>query len=224
MEFTLLAALLVGLLGGVHCVGMCGGIVSALTLSADPSRPATRRLGILLLYNLGRISSYTLFGLIAGALSQFSATLLVNVHLFQTGLQGIAVLFMVAMGLYLGGWWQGLLLLERLGQHVWRRIEPHARQLLPIRSYPHAFLVGMVWGWLPCGLVYSVVFYAMSSASALHGALLMGCFGLGTLPTLVASGLLANSLLRWLRHPWVRQGAGLLVISFALLMVYRLIQ
>lgn len=224
MEFTLLAALLVGLLGGVHCVGMCGGIVTALTLSADPSRTVTRRLGILLLYNLGRISSYTLFGLIAGALSQFSATLLVNVHLLQIVLQGIAVLFMVAMGLYLGGWWQGLMQLERVGQHVWRRIEPHARQLLPIRSYPHALLVGMVWGWLPCGLVYSVVFYAMSSASALHGALLMGCFGLGTLPTLVASGLLANSLLRWLRHPWVRKGAGLLVISFALLMLSRLIR
>jgi len=222
MEFTLLSAFLVGLLGGVHCVGMCGGIVTALTFSTDPSRTATRRVGIQLLYNLGRISSYTLFGLIVGALSQFSATLLVNVHLLQTLLQGIAALFMLAMGLYLAGWWQGLLQLERVGQHLWRRIEPRARQLLPIRSYPQALLVGMVWGWLPCGLVYSVAFYAMSSGSALHGALLMWCFGLGTLPTLLASGLLASSMLRWLRHPWVRRGAGLVVIGFACVMLYRM--
>ena len=221
MEFTLLSAFLVGLLGGGHCVGMCGGIVTALTFSTDPLRPTTRRVGIQLLYNLGRISSYSLFGLIAGALSQFSTSLLVNVHLLQSILQGIAALFMLAMGLYLAGWWQGLLQLEHVGQHIWRHIEPRARHLLPIRSYPQALLVGMAWGWLPCGLVYSVAFYAMSSGTALHGALLMLSFGIGTLPTLLASGFMANSMLRWLRHSWVRNSAGLMVIGFALLLLYR---
>ncbi len=222
MEFTLLSAFLLGLLGGVHCVGMCGGIVTALTFSTDPAQTSSRRVGIQLLYNLGRISSYTLFGLIAGALSQFSATLLVNVHQLQIVLQVIAALFMLAMGFYLAGWWQGLLQLERVGQLIWRRIEPRARHLLPIRSHKSALLVGMVWGWLPCGLVYSVAFYAMSSGSAVHGALLMFCFGLGTLPTLLASGLLANSLLGWLRHPAVRTGAGMIVIGFSFLLIYRL--
>ena len=222
MEFTLLSAFLVGLLGGVHCVGMCGGIVTALTFSTDPARTTSRRLKILFLYNLGRVSSYALFGFVAGALSQFSSSLLVNVHLLQTVLQIIAALFMLAMGLYLGGWWQGLLRIERVGQLIWKRIEPHARHLLPIRSYSSALIVGMVWGWLPCGLVYSVAFYAMSSGNAVHGALLMLCFGAGTLPTLLASGLLANSLLRWLRHPLMRTGAGLIVIGLSCLLMYRL--
>lgn len=222
VEFSLLTAFLAGLLGGVHCVGMCGGIVTALTFSTDPHVNQSRRVGIQIFYNLGRISSYTLFGLLAGALSQFSATLLVDIHQVQTLLQIIAALFMLAMGLYLGGWWQGLLKLEQLGQHLWRHIEPRARHLLPIRTYSQAWRVGMLWGWLPCGLVYSVAFYAMSSGSALHGALLMLSFGVGTLPTLLASGLLVTSVTRFLRHRYVRSGAGLLVIGFALLLLSRL--
>ena len=222
-QITLLSALLLGLFGGVHCVGMCGGIVTALTFSTDPSANRNQRLFIQLAYNLGRISSYTLFGFIAGALSQFSQTLFINVHLVQHVLQFVAALFLLAMGLYLGGWWTGLIKLEQLGQYVWKYIEPRARHLLPIRSWTHAILVGMVWGWLPCGLVYSAAFYALSSGSAYHGGILMMSFGIGTLPTLLASGMLANNLTKLLRQLWTRRIAGLFVILCSLVLFYRYI-
>ena len=220
-SITLLSALLLGLLGGVHCVGMCGGIVTALTFSTDPNSSRQQRLIIQLAYNIGRISSYTLFGFIAGALSQYSQTLFINVHVVQNVLQIIAALFLLAMGLYLGGWWSGLITLEQLGQHLWKYIEPRARHLLPIRSSLHAILVGMVWGWLPCGLVYSAAFYALSSGSAVKGALLMLSFGVGTLPTLLASGMLASNLTKFLRQIWVRRIVGMFVILWSLVLLYR---
>ncbi|MBI3562062.1 MAG: sulfite exporter TauE/SafE family protein [Gammaproteobacteria bacterium] len=223
MEFTLLAALIAGLLGGVHCVGMCGGIVTALSLTIDPNRSNRQRLGIQLGYNLGRILSYSVLGAVAGALAHLGSRLFINTHAVQLVLQVIAALFMLALGLYLAGWWRGLVKLERLGHLLWRHIEPRARGLLPIASYPQAVIVGMVWGWLPCGLVYSILFYAMSSGTAWHGALLMFCFGLGTLPTLLTSGLLATTITRLLRQKTTQHLAGVSVFIMGLILLWRVI-
>ncbi len=214
LETGYLAAFLVGLLGGVHCVGMCGGIVGVLGMGARPG------IGVLLGYNLGRIASYTLAGALLGGIAALAASL-ADIRQAQQVLQIIAGLFMLAMGLYLGGWWFGLLKLERAGGLIWRHIQPTAQRLLPVRGAGQALLLGAVWGWLPCGLVYSVLIWSISSGGALEGGLLMLAFGLGTLPNLFAMGLVADKLRPFLQRVWVRRLAGGLVFAFGLVSIFR---
>ena len=214
MESSLgfLAAFLIGLTGGVHCFGMCGGIVGALTLGLPPARdhPLLARLPYLLAYNGGRIASYVTAGALAGGVGAWAAHL-VSVHRAQLGLQAVAGVFMVLLGLYLGGWWPVLGHLERAGGVLWRRIEPLGRGLLPVRTPAQALGIGLVWGWLPCGLVYSVLVWAMSAGGAVQGGLLLLSFGLGTLPALLAVGMTA-ALAGFVRQPWVRHAAGVAVV------------
>lgn len=206
----LLSALVLGLLGGGHCIGMCGGLMGALTL-AIPAEQRQRRLGLLLAYNLGRITSYGLAGLLIGAAGWALAS-----GPAATALRLLAGLLLIAMGLYLAGWWSGLTRIEGIGRLLWRRLEPLARRLLPVRNAPRALLLGALWGWLPCGLVYSTLLWAASQGDALDSALLMLAFGLGTLPVLLATGLAAERLTALLRRRGVRIAGGLLVILFGL--------
>ncbi len=215
------AAFVVGLLGGVHCAGMCGGIVGALTFGLpEERRTGWRGLLFQLAYSLGRIASYAVAGALAGALGVLLAASL-PVATAQRLLLGLAGLFMVALGLYLAGWWSGLTRVERLGGRLWRRLEPLGRRVMPVRTPVQALALGAVWGWLPCGLVYSVLIWSMSAGGAWEGAGLMLAFGLGTLPNLLLMGLLAGWLTRWVRQPLVRRAAGALVIVFGL---YTLVQ
>ena len=214
---TLASAFVVGLLGGVHCVGMCGGIVAALTFGL----PAERRQGVgpalpfLLAYNVGRVASYTLAGAIMGGAGMLVAQL-VPVQTAQQALLVLAGLFMVAMGLYLAGWWAGLARLEQAGGVLWRRLEPYGRRLMPVRSPGQALALGLLWGWLPCGLVYSTLVWAVSSGGAWQGAALMLAFGLGTLPNLLLMGVAAGAIARLARDPRVRLVAGGAVLLFGL--------
>ena len=219
-EVSLLSAFLVGLLGGVHCVGMCGGIVGALSLGlSDSERTSGARWKYLLAYNLARIISYTLAGVLLGGVAWLAANWS-GLHQLQTGLQLLAALFMIALGLYLGGWWTGLLQLERAGGLVWSRLEPLGRRFLPVTSTLHAFLLGLVWGWLPCGLVYSVLVWSVSTGDPFYGGALMLSFGLGTLPLLLAMGAAATSLSAIVRDLRARRLAGLLVAGFGLYSLY----
>ncbi|WP_027897255.1 sulfite exporter TauE/SafE family protein [Zestomonas thermotolerans] len=206
----LVSALILGLLGGGHCLGMCGGLMGALTLAIPPERRA-QRLRLLLAYNLGRILSYAAAGLIIGlagwALASSPAAKLLRV---------IAGLLLIAMGLYLAGWWSGLTRVEALGRGLWRHLQPVAKRLLPVASVPRALLLGALWGWLPCGLVYSTLLWAASQGDVLHSGLLMLAFGLGTWPVLIATGLAAERLGALLRRRGVRLAGGLLVIIFGL--------
>lgn len=206
----LISALILGLLGGGHCLGMCGGLMGALTLAIPPERRA-QRLRLLLAYNLGRILSYAAAGLIIGlagwALASSPAAKLLRV---------IAGLLLIAMGLYLAGWWSGLTRVETLGRGLWRHLQPVAKGLLPVASVPRALLLGALWGWLPCGLVYSTLLWAASQGDVLHSGLLMLAFGLGTWPVLIATGLAAERLGALLRRRGVRLAGGLLVIIFGL--------
>ena len=206
----LLSAVVLGLLGGGHCLGMCGGLMGALTM-AIPVEQRGRRLQLLLAYNLGRILSYGCAGLLLGlggwALANSPAAMALRI---------VAGLLLICMGLYLGGWWSGLTRIEALGRGLWRHIQPLASRLLPVTSLPRALLLGALWGWLPCGLVYSTLLWAASQGSALDSALLMLAFGLGTLPVLIASGLAAQRLNQLLRQRSVRMAGGLLVIVFGL--------
>ncbi|QEL55811.1 sulfite exporter TauE/SafE family protein [Chromobacterium paludis] len=200
--WILLAA---GLLGGGHCVGMCGGIVAALTLN-HPAGAARWR--VLAGYNLGRIASYAAIGALLGGLASAGLSL-ASSHPYQIALMALANLMLVAMGLYLAGFAQAVVALEKLGQPVWRRLQPLVGRLLPVRSAGGAVAVGAVWGWLPCGLVYSASLSALASGSAWHGAGLMLAFGLGTLPNLLLMGVFADGLRRWMQQRPVRLLAGL---------------
>ncbi|KAB2320328.1 sulfite exporter TauE/SafE family protein [Betaproteobacteria bacterium SCN1] len=209
IEFSLLAALLAGLLGGVHCVGMCGGIVAAFSFRADGSRPPFR---LHVAYNLGRVSSYALFGALAGALG--ASLKLADFMPAQTALYVLAQLVMILLGLYLAGFNQWVLVFERAGGVLWRAVKPLFQKLLPVKSLPQAVLAGMAWGWLPCGLVYSVLVSALAAGSAASGAALMLAFGLGTLPNLLGMGLFARQIQPFMQNVWVRRAAGLTVAGF----------
>ena len=203
----LTAALLIGWLGGVHCLGMCGGIVSALSVGV----PEQRRSRILLAYNVGRCLTYVLLGALAGFLG------LGGVSLLGIGPQLLFVLanlLLVGMGLYLMGWPLLVKPLEQAGQHLWRHIEPVARRFFPVTSPLRALVVGLAWGFLPCGLVYSAMATAIAMADPLKGAFWMGAFALGTLPNLLLAGWMGASLLTRLRQSSLRGLAGLLVIAW----------
>ncbi|MCW8825089.1 MAG: sulfite exporter TauE/SafE family protein [Gammaproteobacteria bacterium] len=217
IEISYFAAFLVGLLGGVHCVGMCGGIVATLSIGLPEERRMQWRaqLPYLISYNSGRLMSYTIAGLLVGGAGAWMGDLLL-LQQAKVVMQTVAGLFMVALGLYLGGWWFGLTGVEKLGGFVWRFIEPFARKLLPIRSVSQALTMGLVWGWLPCGLVYSVLIWAISAGSALQGGLLLLAFGLGTLPNLFAMGLVAGKVSGWIRQPLVTHLAGGVVVLMGL--------
>ncbi|MDD0843727.1 sulfite exporter TauE/SafE family protein [Pseudomonas sp. Gutcm_11s] len=206
----LLSALILGLLGGGHCLGMCGGLMGALTLAIPPEQRA-RRFRLLLAYNLGRILSYAAAGLLIGlagwAVASSPAAMILRV---------VAGLLLIAMGLYLAGWWSGLTRIEAIGRHLWRHLQPVASRLMPVSSLPRALLLGAVWGWLPCGLVYSTLLWASSQGSPADSGLLMLAFGLGTWPVLLATGMAAERLTSLLRKRGVRIAGGLLVILFGL--------
>lgn len=212
-----LSAFLVGLLGGVHCVGMCGGIVGALTFGLPEDRRGSiaAMMPFQLAYNLGRISSYVLAGAIMGGIGMLLAQFM-PVYIAQQVLLIIAGLFMVLLGLYLAGWWMVLNRVERAGSVIWRRLEPISRRLLPVRSPGQALVIGLVWGWIPCGLVYSMLVTAVSSGGVIQGALLMLAFALGTLPNLLIMGTLAGAAARLSESRLARQIAGTLVILFGL--------
>lgn len=208
-------------MGGVHCLGMCGGIVSALSLSqARLNAPTPSQLPILLAYNAGRIASYALAGALVSGLTA-AAVHQSGLPAMQQALRIIAALFMVSLGLYLAGLWPGLAHLEKGGMVLWRRLEPLGRRFMPVQSVGQAIPLGMVWGWLPCGMVYSVLIWSMSAGSALEGALLMLAFGLGTLPNLLLMGLLANRLSQFVRRPPVRLFAGLIVTALGVSMLWQ---
>lgn len=205
-----LAALMIGFLGGGHCIGMCGGVMAALSF-AIPADQKARRWRVLLSYNAGRIASYTLIGVLAGALGfQLSSGHGLSV------LRIIAGLLLIAMGLYLANWWRGLSYLETLGGFLWRRIQPLGKSLMPVKSSGAAVALGMLWGWLPCGLVYTALAYAIAQANVIESAAVMLAFGLGTLPAVLASGVFAERVKRLMQLQRFRVTMSLCIMVFGL--------
>jgi sulfite exporter TauE/SafE len=232
---SLLAVFVVGLLGSVHCAGMCGGIVGALSVAPPAGRafpvhvtvqrvaPPGPALLNVLAYNLGRIGSYMSAGALAGALGNGigqGAGALARLPALQAGGYWMANLMLAMLGLYLMDAWRGLARLEQGGQILWRHVAPLLRHLQPGRAGfgpGHMLAAGALWGWLPCGMVYSVLVTAMLSGSATRGALVMLAFGLGTLPMLLGLGLAGARLRGLLRVRGVRLACGALVLGFGLL-------
>ncbi|BDT59846.1 cytochrome biogenesis protein [Massilia varians] len=230
MNLSLLPVFLVGLAGSVHCAGMCGGIVGAMSVAPRPAFPVPVRTvtvqrlapaaAHVAAYNAGRIASYATAGALAGGLAGGAASL-AGLPSLQLGAYVLANLMLVALGLYLMDTWRGLALLERCGQALWRRISPLLRRLGPGATPGRMFAAGALWGWLPCGMVYSMLVTALLSGSALQGAGVMLAFGLGTLPMLAAIGMAGVRLRTLFGQRQVRLACGLLILGFGLLGLWR---
>lgn len=205
----LISAFLLGLLGSGHCLGMCGGVSVGLGLNTQ----ADGRFSRVFAYNIGRISSYVIAGLIVGSLGFWLTKTLGSAVFLRT----IAALMLILMGLYLGQWFNGLIMVEKLGSLLWRHIQPLAKQFLPVRRLRDAFLIGCVWGWLPCGLVYSALIWAGSQAHPSQSMLVMLLFGLGTLPSMLASGVFAQGMAAHLRNILFRRVAGSIMIILGII-------
>lgn len=205
----LAAAVALGLGGSVHCVAMCGGIAAAAGSRMQGAGSA--RSGVL--FNLGRIASYVLLGLLIGALVG-AAIGSVSARPYALVLRSIAAALMFVLGLQLltGRDWLGL---ERLGARLWRRLQPLAGSAMSLPGPTRFVGLGLLWGFLPCGLVYSALALAAASGSAAGGAVTMLAFGAGTLPSMVAATLVGSAVLRWLGGRHARGVAGGLMIAFA---------
>jgi len=188
------AALAIGFLGSSHCIGMCGGIAGALGMAVPGRQTAW---GQLACYSAGRLGSYTLMGALAGALGAAALPAL-------TPLRLAAGLMLVAMALYIAGIWRGLVWLEKGGAYLWRYLQPLSAHFLPVRSAPQALALGSLWGWLPCGLVYSALTFALAQGSGPRAALAMLAFGLGTVPAMFATGAAAARVRGFVQKPAVR--------------------
>jgi sulfite exporter TauE/SafE len=187
---------------------MCGGIVAALSGQAGSSR-----LPLHLAYNFARVASYAIAGALAGMVGSLGL-LLDGVLPVQLGLYLLANAMLIALGLYLTGVSQVATAMERLGMGLWRRVQPLTWHLLPADTLPRALGLGLLWGWLPCGLVYGVLATALLSGNALDGAAIMAAFGLGTIPNLLLAGLAMRRFTGALQARPVRVAAGSLVLGF----------
>jgi sulfite exporter TauE/SafE len=227
---SLFPVFVVGLLGSVHCAAMCGGIVSALSLAPArvpafpvPVRTAGRAQASLAnvgAYNLGRIASYAVAGALAGGAAG-SARALAGLPALQAGGYWLANLMLIALGLYLMDAWRGLAWLEQGGRGLWRHVQPLMRRVGPPDTPGKMVATGFLWGWLPCGMVYSALVTAMLSGSAVSGAEVMLAFGLGTLPMLLALGAAGARLRIFLAQRAVRVASGLVVLGFGVLGIVR---
>jgi hypothetical protein len=216
LDINYLGAFLIGIAGGVHCIGMCGGIASAFSFAIPKGQP---QLPYICAYNLGRIISYTIAGAITGFVGGIAT---VNIQSGLPILQIISIIFLILLALYIGDWYKGLSLLEKLGGKLWKKVAPLSKKLIPFKNPFYTLAYGMVWGWLPCGLVYSVLTWSLASESAMQGALVMFSFGLGTLPTLLAASLGASFLVPIFQHKMTRKIISILLFGFSLILTYNL--
>lgn len=220
MTADYLAALVIGLLGSSHCLVMCGGIVAALQFSM-PAQSRWQKFRLQLLLSLGRLSTYAFFG---GLVGYFGATAMGLAGASLLWLRLLAGLLLIAMALYIARLWFGLTLLERLGQGLWYKVQPYTKRLMPLDSGTKAYTYGLLWGFLPCGLVYSTLSWSLASGGASAGALLMFMFGLGTLPALLAFGAATNALTQLKNQLWFRYSAASLLAIYGIYTIWLALQ
>ena len=212
MTLDYFSAFVIGLLGSGHCIVMCGGISTMLT-TAISNEVSNNKYRIVFAYNFGRIFSYSLIGALVAFTSSMAAK---NVGLPIAALKTVAGIFLILLGLYLGQWLMWLSHVEHIGKKLWRHISPNTKKFIPIKNTRSAFALGALWGWLPCGLVYSTLTWALASANTINGALIMFFFGLGTLPALLSVSLGTISIKSLLSNTLFRKLAAILVILYGI--------
>ena len=214
---TLAIVFLMGFLGGVHCLGMCGGVVALLTsalpesLRSNPKKTSLYHLN----YNTGRILSYILMGVLFGLAGELLSNML-KMSTLDYVLRIFSGLLMVLVGLYIANWYAGIQVLEKIGAKLWAKLQPISQRFLPVTSLKGAFLVGLLWGGIPCGLVYGALSFAALSGSAVQGGLIMLAFGLGTLPSLLLMAGVSSKLSEAIKKPLVRKFSGTLIIALGI--------
>ena len=216
-----LVALIMGLFSALHCLSMCGSIIGSLTLSLrrEIRENKAQLIPFVFSYNLGRITSYGIGGYFAG--------LLHNVLMLPLGegqghriLQIVSALIMAGAGLHIAGWFPRFAYIEKAGALVWRQIEPYGRRLVPVETLPQAYVFGMIWGWLPCGLVYAALTLATTAGDEIRSTLTMLAFGIGTLPAVIGVGIMTSLMVRLSSMRKFRQIAGVSLILLALLAAF----
>jgi sulfite exporter TauE/SafE len=188
---------------------MCGGIAAALNLGG-PKSPA-----ITIAYHLGRITSYTSLGAALGFVAGQ-----IDIQAWTIALRYIAGFLLLGMGLYIADWWRGMAQLERLGAHLWKPIQKFSSSFLPIKHPTQALALGLCWGLMPCGLIYSSLAWAATAQSASSSALIMLCFGLGTLPAMLATSFGAAGIQQFLRRRGLKVFIALFLIGSGIWTIY----
>ncbi|MEE9395482.1 MAG: sulfite exporter TauE/SafE family protein [Methylococcales bacterium] len=216
-----LAAFVMGVFSSVHCIGMCGSIIGTLTLSLPEEirNKKSRLFPFVFNYNFGRIFSYTTGGIIAGLIGQ--------IFVFPMGdkvgyrvLQLISSMFIVSAGFYIAGWFPRFAYIEKVGVKLWYKIEPFGRKLMPVKTLRQAFFFGVIWGWMPCGLVYSAIALSMTTGDIVQSSLTMLFFGLGTLPAVMGVGIMTGVLTTLTRMRKYRIMVGTLLILMGVLAAF----
>ncbi len=219
---TLTAAFLAGLLGSVHCAVMCGGLATGFAASTGAG-PGSATLTAAINLNLGRVLGYTLAGLLVASVG---AGLLrtADVETVALALRLAVGAVMVVVGLRLLDRKGRLSFLATPGGWLWRRIQPMSKALIPADRAHKQIALGALWGWIPCGLSWTMLFAAWFTADALNGALTMAAFGLGTLPAMLpltwGSGRIARRLSTGNSRTWLAGlviAAGILTLTAPLL-------
>lgn len=209
---SLTAAFIAGTAGSMHCMVMCGGIAGALGMRARTvGQSAPMALIHSVLYQMGRLTSYAMAGMVVGAFGQMAEAMLQWLPIAQV-LRALSGLLLIAIGLQLLFQLRWLHGLETLGAQLWRHIAPLTQYVSP-QGYFSSFLLGAVWGWLPCGLIYSMLMLGALGGSAIEGGLIMFAFGLGTLPAMISTNLLASQFTRIMTLRKMRIGAGMLMMA-----------
>lgn len=200
------AALVTGLLGSAHCLGMCGGISGLFAVNAS-IRSIRQQIPLSIAYNTGRIATYAFLGIVVAMLGRGAVNSVPDLAAPVRLASGVLI---ILVGLQVAFGWRLLSLVENVGARLWRRVAPAAKGLVPVENLLQALGLGLIWGLLPCGLVYSVLLLAATTTDSLSGAVVMIAFGLGTMPAMVATGVSASKLAQFMNRR--RVGAGLLII------------
>ncbi len=216
-----LFAFVMGIFSSLHCIGMCGSIVGMLTFSLDSRirENKKRLLPYVLSYNFGRICSYVVAGLMVGTLQYVFRLPILNIDGYRV-LQSFASAFMISAGFYIAGWFPKFAYIEKIGAQLWTYLEPIGRKLIPVRSLNKAFLFGTIWGWLPCGLVYTALALSATAGDFYKSGITMLAFGLGTLPAVMGVGIITNALSRISRMQKMKSLIGIFFISMAILSAF----
>jgi sulfite exporter TauE/SafE len=217
---SLSAAFIAGIAGSAHCFAMCGGLAGALGLRARATATGPRSAFTnALSYHVGRLSGYAVAGAICGSIG---ATLQSVLDLARIGpaLRVASGVLLILIALRILSPWNPLRWLETFGAGIWRRLQPLAHGTGKLTGHTQAIALGFLWGWLPCGLVYSMLLFAALSGQALDGAAILLAFGLGTLPSMLTSSVLAAQVHRLLKSRWPRFASGVLLLLFGAWMIW----
>lgn len=213
------SAFMMGIFSGAHCIGMCGGIICTLSYSCQ-RKPNQTWLPFFyqLFYSFGRITTYSVLGVVSGLAGYAIAERMGTQS--AVWIRYASSVFVILSGLYISGWWQWIAPLERAGKIIWRPVSGLTKYFLPVSSLHQAWLLGALWGLLPCGMVYSALLFSLGGQSVLNSALIMFAFGLGTLPALLLAGSLMHYYQQILAARWVRHLSGVTLIAFGMIMIW----